>query len=239
MNEEIPLIRLNKFISQTGICARREADRLIQAGHITVDGAIVRTVGRKIPPHATVIYRGQQLYREVFTYILLNKPRGYLTTLRDPQGRNTVLDLIDKKHCTERIYPVGRLDYHTTGLLLLTNDGRLAQRLAHPANRIEKRYHVTLDRPIALKDIDTIDKGLTLSDGFVAVDCITAVATDLRQVTVVIHVGKNRIVRRIFKQMGYSVRALDRIGYAHLTPKNLPRGAWTFLNEKEIDKLRG
>ncbi|ROT47223.1 pseudouridine synthase [Candidatus Cardinium hertigii] len=232
------LIRLNKCISNAGICARREADQLIAAGHITVNGQIVRTIGTKIPVNAIVTYKGKVLYAEKSKYILLNKPKGYVTTTKDPEGRKTVLELIGKKYCAERIYPVGRLDYDTTGLLLLTNDGILAQQLAHPSSKVKKLYHVILHKAIHIEHFNSIQKGILLEDGVAKVDHLAIVEADRCQLGVVMHSGKNRIIRRIFEYFGYTVHRLDRVGYGHLTKKNIPRGKWIFLENKEVLRLK-
>ncbi|WP_243516884.1 MULTISPECIES: pseudouridine synthase [unclassified Candidatus Cardinium] len=231
-------IRLNKFISNAGICARREADQLIQSGYIAVNGIVVKKVGTKIATDAIVTYKGVPLRLEKLQYILLNKPKGYVTTLDDPQGRKTVLDLINKKYCPERIYPVGRLDYDTTGLLLLTNDGDLARKLSHPSSHIEKIYHVVLNKPIRMQHLHTIQQGVVLQDGLVKVDQVAIVEEDPTQIGMTIHMGKNRIIRRIFNHLGYLVHKLDRVGYAHLTKQHVPRGKWIFLKDKEIVKLK-
>lgn len=232
------LIRLNKFISNAGVCARREADQLIQSGCITVNGAVVRSVGTKIPIDAVVTYKGVVLHIEKLRYLLLNKPRGYVTTLQDPQGRKTVLDLVGKQYCAERIYPVGRLDYDTTGLLLLTNDGDLARKLSHPASKVPKLYHVVLNKAIQTEHLQAIQQGLLLEDGLAKVDQIAIVEEDPTQIGMVIHMGKNRIVRRIFSHLGYLVDRLDRVGYAHLTKQHVPRGKWIFLKDKEVRHLK-
>lgn len=232
------LIRLNKFISNAGVCARREADQLIKSGDITVNGLVVKKLGTKIPLDAVVSYKGNTLRLEKLTYILLNKPKGYVTTLEDPQGRKTVLDLIGRKYCPERIYPVGRLDYDTTGLLLLTNDGELARQLSHPSSKVEKLYHVVLNKAIQSEDLHKIQRGLLLEDGLAIVDQVAIVEGDPTQIGLVIHMGKNRIVRRIFSHLGYLVHKLDRVGYAHLTKQHVPRGKWIFLKDREIRKLK-
>ncbi|MGI2299397.1 pseudouridine synthase [Candidatus Cardinium hertigii] len=232
------LIRLNKFISNAGLCARREADQRISSGDITVNGAVVQTLGIKIPIDAIVAYKGIPLRPEKLKYILLNKPREYVTTLQDPEGRKTVLDLISKRYCTERIYPVGRLDYDTTGLLLLTNDGDLACKLSHPASKVKKLYHVVLNRAIQIEDLRAVQQGLVLEDGLVKVDQVSILEADPTQIGIAIHMGKNRIIRRIFSHLGYVVDQLDRVGYAHLTKQHIPRGKWIFLQDKEVFKLK-
>ncbi|AXI24403.1 pseudouridine synthase [Cardinium endosymbiont of Sogatella furcifera] len=232
------LIRLNKCISNAGICARREADQLIRSGHVAVNGEVVQRVGTKVPIDAVVTYKGVVLHAEKLRYILLNKPRGYVTTMRDPEARKTVLTLISKKYCPERIYPVGRLDYDTTGLLLLTNDGDLARKLAHPASRVPKIYHVVLNKALAIEHFHAIQQGLILEDGLAKVDQVEIVEGDPTQIGMVIHMGKNRIVRRIFNHLGYLVHKLDRVGYAHLTKQHLPRGKWIFIEDKVVRKLK-
>ncbi|MCT4697180.1 MAG: pseudouridine synthase [Candidatus Cardinium sp.] len=232
------LIRLNKYISNAGICARREADQLIRSGYISVNGEVVQRVGTKVPIDAVVTYKGVVLHAEKRRYILLNKPRGYVTTMRDPEGRKTVLTLISKKYCPERIYPVGRLDYDTTGLLLLTNDGDLARKLAHPASRVPKIYHVVLNKALAIEHLHAIQQGILLEDGLAKVDQVEMVEADPTQIGMVIHMGKNRIVRRIFNHLGYLVHKLDRVGYAHLTKQHLPRGKWIFIEDKAVRKLK-
>lgn len=232
------LIRLNKFISNAGVCARREADKLIVAGHITVNGKVVREIGTKIPVNAAVMYKGSALSAEKLRYLLLNKPKGYVTTLKDPEGRKTVLDLISKKYCFERIYPIGRLDYNTTGLLVLTNDGSLAQKLSHPSSNIKKLYHVVLNKAISTEHFKSIQDGLLLEDGMAEVDSLAIVDEDPCQLGIAIHMGKNRIVRRIFEHLGYCVEKLDRVRYAHLTKKNITRGQWIFLQDRDILLLK-
>lgn len=232
------LIRLNKFISNAGVCARREADQLIKSGEITVNGVVVQQLGTRIPIDAVVTYKGVTLRTEKLRYILLNKPRGYVTTLEDPEGRKTVLDLISKKYCAERIYPVGRLDYDTTGLLLLTNDGNLARKLSHPTSRVQKLYHVVLNKAIQIEHLHRVQQGLLLEDGLAKVDRVAIVEEDPTQLGVVIHMGKNRIIRRMFGHLGYVVYKLDRVGYAHLTKQHIPRGKWIFLKDKEVLKLK-
>lgn len=232
-------VRLNKFLSHSGLCARREADRLIAAGFVAVNGVETRTMGLKIPPDARVTYKGMPVQAERFRYVLLNKPKGYVTTTRDPAGRRTVLDLIGKRFCPEKIYPVGRLDCDTTGLLLLTNDGDLAQKLAHPSHGVPKLYHVVLDRAIAAAHFQEIQQaGVLLEDGLARVDALSVVDRDPLQLGLRMHMGRNRIVRRIFEHFGYAVRQLDRVGYAHFTKQGIPRGTWKFLDPKAIDALR-
>jgi 23S rRNA pseudouridine2605 synthase len=231
-------IRLNKFISNSGICSRREADELIRAGVIRVNGEIVTALGTKVMPEDKVQYGDQTLNNEQKRYLLLNKQKGYVTTTRDPHARNTVMELIAGA-CKERIYPVGRLDRNTTGLLLFTNDGEMAKKLMHPRSRIKKLYHVVLDHPLSKGDMRKISEGMDLEGDRVEVDSIAYVedAADRREIGMEIHSGQNRVVRRIFESLGYKVSKLDRVMYAGLTKKNLPRGRWRFLTEKEVISL--
>jgi len=229
-------IRLNKFISNAGVCARRAADALIKEGLITVNGQKVRTLGYKVTIQDVVQYRNQVLKANRYVYILLNKPKDYITTTQDPQGRKTVLQLI-KRACQERVYPVGRLDRNTTGLLLLTNDGRLAKHLAHPSSHIKKLYHVVLDKSISQADLEKIRSGVALEDGIACVDQLEIVGQDPRNIGLEIHMGRNRVIRRIFEQLHYEVVKLDRVMYAHLTKKDLPRGKWRWLTQQEIQQL--
>ena len=230
-------IRLNKFISHAGICPRREADTLIQAGQITVNGQKVTTLGYQVSPTDTVKYQNQVLQPQRPTYILLNKPKDYITTARDPQGRKTVFDLV-KPATPARIYPVGRLDRNTTGLLLLTNDGQLAQKLAHPSRQIKKIYEVSLAQPIRAEDFKAIQDGVVLTDGIAQVDELAIVSADRKVLGIAIHMGKNRVIRRLFEQLGYQITKLDRVLYANLTKKNLPRGEWRFLTAQEVRYLK-
>lgn len=226
-------IRLNKFISHAGVCARRAADMLIQAGHITVNGQKVNTLGYKVTPQDVVRYRDQVLTADKHIYILLNKPKDYITTTKDPKERKTVLQLI-KNACEERVYPVGRLDRNTTGLLLFTNDGALATKLAHPASKLEKLYHVVLNKPLSEVDYEKIKAGVVLEDGIAHVDQLEIVEEDRRSIGLAIHMGRNRVIRRIFEQLHYEVVKLDRVMYAHLTKKDLPRGKWRLLTQQEV-----
>jgi len=230
-------IRLNKVISHAGICARRAADALIQAGHITVNGQKMTTLGYQVAPHDVVKYRGQVLKATDFTYILLNKPKDYISTVEDPQGRKTVLQLVQKAS-VGRIYPVGRLDRNTTGLLLLTNDGALASRLCHPASQVQKLYHVVLDKPLHPHDLEKIRAGVVLEDGLVRVDKLESTAHDPRSLGLAIHMGRNRVIRRLFEHLDYQVVQLDRVMYAHLTKKDLPRGRWRRLTTQEVRQLK-
>ncbi|GAB3924495.1 pseudouridine synthase [Mucilaginibacter myungsuensis] len=233
------LIRLNRYISNAGICSRRKADELITAGVVSVNGEVVNELGFKVDPFKdTVRYNGETLKREKMTYVLLNKPKDYITTTEDPQERRTIMHLVEKAS-RERIYPVGRLDRNTTGLILMTNDGDLADKLSHPRNNITKLYQVELNKSLTQGDMNKIGFGLELEDGFIKPDHVAYVAGgSKREVGIQIHSGKNRIVRRIFESLGYEVVKLDRTIYANLTKKDLPRGRWRFLEEEEIIQLK-
>ena len=231
-------IRLNKFLANAGVCSRREADEFIQAGVVTVNGTVVTELGTKVMRTDEVKFHDQPVSLEKKVYVLLNKPKDYVTTSDDPQQRKTVMDLV-KDVCPERIYPVGRLDRNTTGVLLLTNDGDLASKLTHPKFLKKKVYHVYLDKNVTAHDLQQIAEGIELEDGEIHADAIEyASDTDKSQVGIEIHSGKNRIVRRIFEHLGYRVVKLDRVQFAGLTKKNLRRGDWRFLTEKEVEMLR-
>ena len=231
-------IRLNKFLAHAGVCSRREADEFILAGVVTVNGEIVTELGTKVMRTDIVKFHDDPVSLEKKVYVLLNKPKDYVTTSDDPQQRKTVMDLV-KNACPERIYPVGRLDRNTTGVLLLTNDGDLASKLTHPKYLKKKIYHVYLDRNVTAHDIQQIAEGITLEDGEIKADAIEyADPVDKKQVGIEIHSGKNRIVRRIFESFGYKVLKLDRVQFAGLTKKNLRRGDWRYLTEEEVDRLR-
>ena len=231
-------LRLNKFLANAGVCSRREADEFIQAGVVTVNGEVVPELGTKILRTDEVKFHDAPVSLEKKVYVLLNKPKDYVTTSDDPQQRKTVMDLV-KDVCPERIYPVGRLDRNTTGVLLLTNDGDLASKLTHPKFLKKKVYHVHLDKNITAHDLQQIRDGITLDDGEIKADAVDyADERDKSQVGIEIHSGKNRIVRRIFESLGYRVTKLDRVQFAGLTKKNLRRGDWRFLTEKEVDMLR-
>ena len=231
-------IRLNKYLANAGVCSRREADEYIQAGAVLVNGTVVTELGTKVLRSDEVKFRDQPVTMEKKVYVLLNKPKDYVTTSDDPQQRKTVMDLV-KNACEERIYPVGRLDRNTTGVLLLTNDGDLASKLTHPKFLKKKVYHVYLDKPVTATDLQKIAEGIELEDGEVHADAIEyASPTDEKQVGIEIHSGKNRIVRRIFESLGYRVVKLDRVQFAGLTKKNLRRGDWRFLTQKEVEMLR-
>ncbi|NCC73633.1 MAG: rRNA pseudouridine synthase [Sphingobacteriia bacterium] len=233
------LIRLNKFISNAGICSRRDADNLIISGTVKVNGEVVSEVGTKILPTDKVQIGEETLKSEKLRYVLLNKPKGYITTTDDPDKRNTVMMLVEKA-CKERIYPVGRLDRNTTGLLLFTNDGDLARKLTHPRSRVNKTYHVYLNKAVTKNDMKQLEEGIELEDGQAKVDAIAYVGTgaDKKDVGVELHSGKNRIVRRLFETLGYEVIKLDRVVFAGLTKKDLPRGRYRMLDPKEVAFLK-
>jgi len=230
-------VRLNRFIANAGICSRRDADKLIEAGEIKVNNKVVTEMGYQVGPTDVVKYGNRRLNREKPAYVLLNKPKDFLTTTEDPNDRKTVMELV-KNAGDARIYPVGRLDRNTTGLLLLTNDGELADKLTHPSNEIEKIYQAELDKPLTDEDFEKIKAGLQLEDGEIKVDDLAKVTPDGYVIGVKIHSGKNRIVRRIFEHLGYEVTKLDRTTFAGLTKKDLPRGSWRYLTERELVKLK-
>jgi 23S rRNA pseudouridine2605 synthase len=230
---------LNKFIAHAGIAARRDAAEMVKKGMVRVNGELVTEPGHKVSAKDEVKVNGKKVFlAKNLVYILINKPKDYITTTDDPQGRKTVLDLV-RRATPERIYPVGRLDRNTSGVLLLTNDGELAQKLTHPSNEVKKVYHVTLNKPLERNDFDRILKGVNLEDGLASVDVLAYPdMKDKTQIGVEIHSGKNRIVRRIFEHLGYDVRNLDRVIFAGLTKKNVERGKWRFLTEKEVRDLK-
>lgn len=231
-------IRLNKYLANAGVCSRREADEFILSGAVTVNGEVVKELGTKVLRSDTILFQEKPVSLEKKVYVLLNKPKDYVTTSEDPQQRKTVMDLV-KGACPERIYPVGRLDRNTTGVLLLTNDGDLASKLTHPKFLKKKVYHVFLDKAVTANDLQKISDGIDLEDGQIKADAIEyADPQDQSQVGIEIHSGKNRIVRRIFESLGYRVTKLDRVQFAGLTKKNVRRGDWRFLTEKEVDMLR-
>mgnify|MGYP001796323939 FL=1 len=232
------LIRLNKFIANAGICSRRDADELIKKGEITINGVVVTELGIKVSRNDKVSYRGKILIPEKLIYVLLNKPKDFITTMDDPQGRRTVMDLV-KKAGDQRIYPVGRLDRNTTGLLLLTNDGELSERLAHPSNNVKKIYSVQVDKRVSKEDVAHIQEGVELEDGKARIDQLAILSSDYKQFGLELHIGRNRIVRRIFEYFGYEVIKLDRVLYAGLDKQNLPRGKWRYLTDKEVNRLKG
>lgn len=231
------LIRLNKYISNAGVCSRREADSLISLGEVRVNGKVVTELGTKVKPGDKVTYGSKVLNPERPVYVLLNKPKNFITTTDDPEERNTVMQLVSNA-CDERIYPVGRLDRNTTGLLLLTNDGSLADKLAHPSNNVKKLYQVYIDKPITDEDFFKVKEGVKLEDGLAEVDEIGLVNDSRTSLGLQIHIGRNRIVRRIFEHLGYKVVRLDRVMYAGLTKKDLPRGHWRHLSEQEVIRLK-
>ena len=231
-------IRLNKFLANAGVCSRREADSFIEAGVVSVNGQVVTELGTKVKRSDAVMFHDQPVNIEKKVYILLNKPKDYVTTSDDPQNRKTVMDLV-KGACRERIYPVGRLDRNTTGVLLLTNDGELASKLTHPQYMKKKVYHVYLNKNVTAADMRMIADGIQLEDGEIKADAIEyASETDRKQVGIEIHSGRNRIVRRIFESLGYKVIKLDRVFFAGLTKKNVRRGDWRYLTEQEVNMLR-
>lgn len=235
-NEIFPL---NKYLSHTGLCSRRKAVDHIKAGEVSVNGKTITEPGFKVTGKDTIYLRGEKLFLEVKpVYILLNKPKGYITTTDDPKDRKTVMELISRA-THERVYPVGRLDRNTSGLLLLTNDGDLTQHLAHPSHEVKKLYHVTLDKPLTKHDFERILGGVELEDGLAKADVLAFEdEEDKTQIGIEIHSGRNRIVRRIFEHLGYEVKALDRVLYAGLTKKNLPRGKWRMLTQREVVTLK-
>ena len=231
-------IRLNRFIAHSGVCSRREADELISNGSISVNGKVVTDLGTKVTANDDIRFKNKRLSAEKKVYILMNKPRGYVTTVEDPHADQTVLDLLGNA-CTERVYPVGRLDKATTGVLLLTNDGDLTGKLTHPRYKRKKIYHVFLDKPVTRNDLTLLTEGVEIDGEIIATDAVSyADAEDKSQIGIEIHSGQNRIVRRIFEKLGYKVKKLDRVYFAGLTKKNLPRGKWRFLNDKEISMLK-
>lgn len=233
-----PNPRLNKYLASAGIASRRKCDELIAAGLVTVNEEVVLEMGYRVQENDVVRYKGKVVTPETRkVYILMNKPKNTITTAKDPQGRRTVIDIVYNA-CEERVYPVGRLDRNTTGLLLLTNDGELAKKLAHPSYRVKKIYHVTLDKPITPEELNAITAGLALEDGLAEVDKVQYHNDKDNEVLIELHIGKNRIVRRIFSHLGYEVQRLDRVYYAGLTKKDIQRGNYRFLTEMEIRMLR-
>ena len=231
-------IRLNKYLANAGVCSRREADNFIQAGAVKVNGEVVNELGTKITRADNVTFHDKPISLESKVYVLLNKPKGFVTTTDDPENRKTVMDLV-RSACSERIYPVGRLDRGTTGVLLLNNDGDLASKLTHPRFEKRKIYQVWVDKPVTMEHMQAIADGVELEDGEILVDAISYVTEDdLTQIGIEIHSGKNRIVRRLFEKFDYRVLKLDRVYFAGLTKKNLSRGRWRYLTEKEVNMLR-
>lgn len=230
-------VRLNKFIANSGICSRREADDFIAAGLVSVNGKVVTELGTKVFPADEIRFNGERIRGEEKVYILMNKPKDFVTTVSDPHAEKTVVSLVSGK-CKERVYPVGRLDKATTGVLLLTNDGDLAEKLTHPSYEKKKIYHVHLDKNFKQTDLSELLRGITLEDGFIQADAVSYVDEDKTQVGVEIHSGRNRIIRRMFEHLGYKVKKLDRVYFAGLTKKNLRRGQWRFLTEQEVAMLK-
>ena len=231
-------IRLNKYIAASGICSRREADKLISAGLISVNGKTITTLGSKVTTSDDVRYNGERIRNERKVYLVLNKPKDFVTTTEDPKERKTVMQLV-KNACPERIYPVGRLDRNTTGILMFTNDGEMAKRLTHPGYNKKKIYHIFLDKAFSAGDLKKLAAGIELEDGFIQPDAVSYASNEnKRELGLEIHSGRNRIVRRIFESLGYRVVKLDRVYFAGLTKKNLPRGKWRLLTDREIRMLR-
>jgi len=231
-------IRLNRFIANAGVCSRREADKFIEAGLVTINGKTVTELGVKVKPNDEVRFDGRKLNAEKKVYLLLNKPKDFVTTTDDPHADKTVMDLV-RNACVERIYPVGRLDKNTTGLLLFTNDGDMSKKLTHPSHNMKKVYQVSLNKPLTKKHMVEIADGIELEDGIIAADAISYIqGQNKTEIGIEIHSGRNRIVRRIFESLGYRVKKLDRVYFAGLTKKNLPRGKFRFLSPKEIQFLK-
>ncbi len=238
LNADKEKIRLNRFIANSGLCSRREADVLIREGQITVNGKKITDLGTRVSTGDDVRYRNKRLTTEKKVYIIMNKPKGYVTTVEDPHADHTVIELLGD-HCHERVYPVGRLDKGTTGVLLLTNDGELTGKLTHPKYKRKKIYHVFLDKPVTKNDLVRIAGGIELDKELIIVDAVSyADSEDKSQIGIELHSGQNRVVRRIFEAMGYRVKKLDRVYFAGLTKKNLQRGKWRFLMPKEISMLK-
>jgi 23S rRNA pseudouridine2605 synthase len=237
--EDDGLIRLNKYLADAGICSRREADKLIASGTVKVNGKVVTELGTKVSPTDKVMYGGETLRREKLRYLVLNKPKDFITTTDDPQERKTVMNLVEKA-CPERIYPVGRLDRMTTGVLLFTNDGELAKKLTHPRHGIRKIYHVVLHKQLTKADFEKITTGIELDDGPIKVDKLSWIEDGKikKEVGLELHSGRNRIVRRIFESLGYKVVRLDRVVFAGITKKDTPRGKWRMLTEAEVNMLK-
>lgn len=231
-------MRLNRYIANSGVCSRREADTYITAGVVTINGKVITELGTRVMPGDEVRFDGRMLSAEKKVYLLLNKPKDFVTTTDDPHADRTVMELV-RNACDERIYPVGRLDRNTTGLLLFTNDGDVSKRLTHPSHKMKKIYQVSLDKPLTKADLEHIAEGFELEDGFIAADTISYIDTEAKtEIGIEIHSGRNRIVRRIFEHLGYRVKKLDRVLFAGLTKKNLPRGKWRFLTDAEIKFLK-
>ncbi len=237
-NKEIANIRLNRFIANSGVCSRRDADEHIKNGLISVNGKIVTDMGIKVTYDDDVRFKNKRLSAEKKVYILMNKPKDYVTTVEDPHAEHTVLELIGDD-CKERVYPVGRLDKATTGVLLLTNDGDLAGKLTHPKYKRRKIYHVFLDKPVTKNDLFKVTEGIELDGMTIVADAVSyADADDKSQIGIELHSGQNRVIRRMFETLGYKVKKLDRVYFAGLTKKNVQRGKWRYLNDKEINMLK-
>lgn len=235
---ETETMRLNRFIANSGVCSRREADDLIQKGLVSVNGKVVSDMGTKVSFNDEVKYKGKRLSSEQKVYILMNKPKGYVTTVEDPHADKTVMDLIGDE-CSQRVYPVGRLDKETTGVLLLTNDGDLTGRLTHPRYNRKKIYHVFLDKNVEKNDLLRLAEGIELDGELIAADAVSyAEPDDKSQIGIELHSGKNRVIRRLFEVLGYKVKKLDRVYFAGLTKKNVQRGRWRYLNDKEISMIK-
>lgn len=237
-SKSLEINRLNKYIANSGLCSRREADEFIKQGLVTVNGKVVSELGTKVSEKDVIKFKGKLLMKERKVYVLLNKPKDYITTAYDPYAKKIVFDLL-KYACKERIYPVGRLDRMTTGVLLLTNDGDLTKKLTHPKFNKKKIYHISLDKNLKKSDLVKISEGIDLEDGFISADAIAYIdPTDKKQVGLEIHSGRNRIIRRVFEHLGYRIVKLDRVYFAGLTKKGLQRGKWRYLTEKEIVMLK-
>ena len=236
-DKQIGEMRLNRYLAQSGLCSRREADDYITAGLVSVNGVVVTELGTKVMPGDEVKFSDSVVKGEKKVYLVLNKPKGYVTTLDDPHATKTVMELV-KGACTERVYPVGRLDKNSLGLLIFTNDGDMTRQLTHPSYQKKKIYQVSLDKPLTRADMDKISEGITLEDGDIYADEISYVKDNKKEIGIEIHSGRNRIVRRIFEHLGYTVQKLDRVYYAGLTKKNLKRGAWRFLTKDEVTRLK-
>lgn len=236
-SKQVGEMRLNRFLAQSGLCSRREADDYITAGLVTVNGVIVTELGTKVSASDEVKFNDEKVQGEKKVYLVLNKPKGYVTSLEDPHADKTVMELV-KNACSERIYPVGRLDKNSLGLLLFTNDGDVTRQLTHPSLEKKKIYQVTLDKPLTRADMEQITEGIMLEDGEIYADEVAYVGESKKEIGIEIHSGRNRIVRRIFEHLGYTVQKLDRVYYAGITKKNLKRGAWRFLTNDEVNRLK-
>ncbi len=235
--EKTEPIRLNKFIAASGICSRRDADELIKRGKVKINGKVVTELGIKVYLSANVLVNDKVITPEKKVYILINKPKDYVSTVDDPHAERTVIDLV-RKAAKERVYPVGRLDRNTTGVLLITNDGELTKKLTHPSSNKKKIYHISLNKAVIRADLDRIADGIELEDGLIKVDAVSYVDANKKEIGIELHSGRNRIVRRIFEHLGYRVVKLDRVYFAGLTKKGVNRGKWRFLEEKEISMLK-